>query len=270
MLKAAKDTKTLCSYALILAYRDAGEGNNALGVKEVPRWSNRGPRVDVYLKTAGEPLEQPYCCSAVYTWFEEAANLHGVHNPLTQTGYCPTMADFLKSKKLVRKRNTDAMPGDVILFWIAREGRYGHAGIVFKNLGDGRLVTVEANTLGTGMSVDAAHANDGDGVYVKTRVVAGTHHLVGNMQDFLVVNVALKVPVLVDPNVTQVMDTGSFPGAYYPVKVTVDGVPSDIPAFSHKDRTYVGIAAYAEAFNGKHLSHGVFDGHTSTLNLVTE
>ena len=51
----------LCLYALALAFKDAGSGDATQGVKEVPRYSNRGERIDAYLRTAGEPLGQPYC-----------------------------------------------------------------------------------------------------------------------------------------------------------------------------------------------------------------
>lgn len=180
----------LCLRALALAVTDA-----QAPVKETPRWSNRAPRIDTYLRTADEPLGQPYCCSAVYTWYDEAARGAGVRNPLRQTGYCPYLAEYFLAHGLARPRATDAKPGDVILFWIAPEGRYAHAGLVLENLGNGTVRTVEANTLATGVSVEGPHQNDGDGVYIKTRQLrdpGGHPHLVGDLQHVLVASAPEK------------------------------------------------------------------------------
>ena len=251
--------KQLCLVALQLAVTDA-----KIPVMEVPRYSNRGKRVDEYQITAGVTPPEPYCASAVYTWFHEACAMIGAINPLLRSGYCPDVANHLKKTGRRRLRAVDARPGDVILFWMSAEGRYAHAGIVLKNNGDGTLQTVEANTNNSG-------AREGDGVYFKHRRVAGTRHCIGDMQDIF--GTVKTAPVrVVDPiNITQILHASALGAAVcIPVKVTIDNVPTSIPAHSYLDRTYVAIAPYAEAMQGKELGHGVFDGHTSTLNLITE
>ena len=246
--------KQLCAIALGLALQDA-----SIPVRETPRYSNRGERVDQYQTTAGVTPPEPYCASALYTWFQEASVLLECGNPLKRTGYCPDAVDHLKRTKRGRKRPTDARPGDAIFYWVSKEGRFGHTGIVLKNNGDGTVMVVEANTNTDG-------AVDGDGVYIKHRNVAGTRHFVADLQHVFSGELHSHS---VDPlNVTRMIPS-QLPAAK-PVRVTLNGFPVDIPAHSYLDRTYVAIAPYAQVMQGKELAYGAFDGHTSSLNLVTK
>ena len=250
--------KQLCLVALQLAVTDA-----KVPVMETPRYSNRGKRVDQYQLTAGVTPPEPYCASAVYTWFHEACAMIGAINPLLRTGYCPDLESHLRKTNRKRSKATDAKPGDVIVFYMPAEGRFAHAGIVRKNNEDGTLETIEANT-----NLDGGR--EGDGVYFKHRRVAGTRHAIGDMQNIY----GTVVPINHAPdsiNVTQILQRSDLAVAHYiPVRVTLDGVAVAITAHSYMDRTYVAIAAYAEAMKGKELDHGTFDGHNSILNLVTE
>jgi hypothetical protein len=250
-------SKLLCAVALQLAVVDA-----KIPVKEVPRYSNKGKRVEQYQTTAGVAPPEPYCASALFTWFHEACGIVNAVNPLLRTGYCPSAVDHLKRTGRGRKKNTDAKPGDAVFYWIVSEGRHGHCAIVLKNNGDGTIQAVEANTNDNG-------SPDGDGVYFKTRRLAGTRHFVADLQNVLG---TLAAPKIADPNdMTQVMTTAQMGSPIRQAKVTIDGVPvPSVLCHSFLDHTYVGIGSYAEAMKGKQLSYGEFDGHTLTLNLITK
>ena len=52
---------------------------------EVPRNSNRGPRVDEYLYRAGAPPGLPWFCAFVYCCFDETAKHLEMPNPVVRT-----------------------------------------------------------------------------------------------------------------------------------------------------------------------------------------
>lgn len=163
----------LAERALQIALRD-------VGVREQPPGSNRGPRVDVYLETAGVEPGEPYCASAIYTWFAEAAadmTAHGlvVASPVPKTGYCPSLANWGKQAGRVLADPSAAQPGDILLLHYDSLGRFAHTEIVSANAGGGTLHTVGANTNDDG-------GREGVGVFAKVRGVAGTKHIVLSMQ----------------------------------------------------------------------------------------
>jgi hypothetical protein len=60
-----------------------------LGVQEQPKGSNRGPEVDLYIKSVGlDPASASYawCAAFVYWCYEKAAESMGRINPLAKTG----------------------------------------------------------------------------------------------------------------------------------------------------------------------------------------
>lgn len=111
------------------------------GVKEDPPGSNRGERVDVYLRAAGlDPAQDSYpWCAAFVSWaIREAALRSG--GPYRWRGSA-SVANLLK-----RNRSLAVVlpkPGDVFLHL----GEHGnHTGFVTGVTADGALTTFEGNT----------------------------------------------------------------------------------------------------------------------------
>ncbi|QRE73641.1 glycoside hydrolase domain-containing protein [Methylobacterium aquaticum] len=142
-----------------------------VGVREEPRYSNRGPQVDEYIRAAGlNPRADSYAwCICFIQWvFKEAARTDasglstlprtaGVHAlwKLRTNGATNVVAARQAEPALIK-------PGMVFLFDTG--GGKGHGGIVESVAGD-RLVTIEGNTNNGG-------SRDGYGVFRrKTRLV---------------------------------------------------------------------------------------------------
>jgi uncharacterized protein (TIGR02594 family) len=118
---------------------------------------NRGPEVDVYLRTVGlDPTRAafPWCAAFVYWCFFRAATDLGSENP------CPKTASVMKLwAKTQQKRTTRPAPGDVMI--MDHGAGRGHCGIVL-GVGARHVVTVDGNTNGWG-------SREGDQVAVRTR-----------------------------------------------------------------------------------------------------
>ncbi|MEO8416130.1 MAG: CHAP domain-containing protein [Ginsengibacter sp.] len=122
-----------------------------IGVIESPPNSNRGPQVDVYLKTVGlNPEGQHYswCAAFVYWCFQQSVNeLNLPKNPLVKTAGClehwrrATCAKITKQAAL--KDPSLVKPGFV--FIIDHGHGAGHTGLVESSQG-GLLTTIEGNT----------------------------------------------------------------------------------------------------------------------------
>jgi len=121
-----------------------------IGVVEQPPFSNRGPEIDIYLRTVGlNPVGQHYswCMAYVYWCFNEAAKSLGIKNPLVKTAGCLNqwngskcpkikMADAVNDPSLVK-------PG--FIFIIDHGQGNGHTGIV-ESVNGGLITTLEGNT----------------------------------------------------------------------------------------------------------------------------
>lgn len=124
-----------------------------VGVMEDPAGSNRGPRVDEYLKSAGiDPSAGSYawCAAFVYWSFSQAAFRLGAANPAIRT------AGVLDHwRKAGQAGVTRLLAGDILddlsllkpglVFVINTGGGRGHMGLV-EDFRDDRLVTIEGNT----------------------------------------------------------------------------------------------------------------------------
>lgn len=141
-------------------------GEEAKQVREVPRNSNRGPEVDAYLKRAGVPLANPWCCAFTYWCFDEAALAAGRPNPMVRTGGC--LAHWQRAPaagaRRIAARDAVADPARLqpgMVFIMDFGGGKGHTGFVEQVRG-GQIVTLEGNT-------DASMTREGGGVYRLTR-----------------------------------------------------------------------------------------------------
>jgi hypothetical protein len=137
-----------------------------VGVKEVPPASNRGPRVEEYLKSVRLSAGNPWCAAFVYWCFEEASARLNRVNPLPRTGSCMSHWNNTRGEKISARQaldNPDLInPGDV--FIISLKGGKGHTGIVYDMCG-GEIVTIEGNS-------NAFHSAEGEGVVQLQRKIS--------------------------------------------------------------------------------------------------
>jgi lysozyme family protein len=139
-----------------------------IGVMEVPLGSNRGPRVDEYMKSVDpELLGQPWCMAFIYFCFVQAAQRLGVANPAPRTAGVHQswrMAHLITGIKIVSHEDAMNDPSLVtpgMVFYIDTGGGHGHAGFVTDVIG-GKLGTTEGNTNENGSS-------NGVGVFHRTQ-----------------------------------------------------------------------------------------------------
>ena len=139
-----------------------------IGVLEEPPGSNRGARVDQYLRAAGlQPTEGHFawCAAFVYWCFGEGARRLGRGNPLIRTA---GVLDHWRRAgtagiKRIAAAHATADPARVrpgMIFVMDSGGGAGHTGLVERVEG-GWLVTVEGNTNDDG-------SREGVGVFRRT------------------------------------------------------------------------------------------------------
>ncbi len=145
-----------------------GVAAGELGVLEEPPGSDRGPRVDEYLRTVGlNPSEGSFawCAAFVYWCFEQAARAEGRSNPVIRTAGVLDHWRMAESAGIRRLAGADAAedPGLVhpgMIFVLDFGGGAGHTGLV-EGVQDGRLVAPEGNTNDDG-------SREGVGVFRRT------------------------------------------------------------------------------------------------------
>ena len=139
-----------------------------VGVLEQPPGSNRGPRVDEYLRTVGlDPGAGSFawCAAFVYWCFEQAGRSLGRENPLIRT------AGVLDHWRKAEQRGISRLvPAEVVpspgrirpgmIFVMDFGGGVGHTGLV-ESVQGGFLVTLEGNTNDGG-------SREGVGVFRRT------------------------------------------------------------------------------------------------------
>lgn len=136
-----------------LVERTLGIAAAEVGIMEVPPGSNRGPRVDEYLKSVGlDPSEGSYawCAAFVYWSFQKASTQLGGGNPCVRTA--GVLDHWDKAGKTGATRMTPSEVADDfsllkpgLLFVISTGGGKGHMGIV-EDFRNDRLITIEGNT----------------------------------------------------------------------------------------------------------------------------
>lgn len=154
---------TLLAQVILIA-----AGEEAAKVREVPPNSNRGPKVEGYLKRAGVGPGLAWCCAFLYWCFDEAAKAQGRANPMVKTAGClahwsgaPTAG-----ARRIQKHQAVADPALVqpgMIFIMDFGGGAGHTGLIERVEG-GYITTLEGNT-------DASMTREGGGVYRLRRKV---------------------------------------------------------------------------------------------------
>lgn len=141
-------------------------GEAAKAVREVPKNSNRGPEVDMYLERTGVSSGLAWCCAFVYWCFDEAALAAARPNPMFKTAGCLAHWNNAVSRgaRRIPAKGAVADPSRVqpgMVFLMDYGGGLGHTGFV-ERVNGGHIVTIEGNT-------DASMTREGGGVYRLTR-----------------------------------------------------------------------------------------------------
>jgi hypothetical protein len=140
--------------------------HSQIGIMEKPPGSNRGPEVDMYLKTCGCDPGNFWCASFVYWCFDQAAKKLGRQNPVFKTPGCLPHWNKTTAKKIPTAAaiNNPGLlkPGQI--FIIDHGGGMGHTGIVERVEG-GFIDTIEGNSDPTG-------GRNGIGVFTNQRKIA--------------------------------------------------------------------------------------------------
>ena len=133
--------------ALQIALHDA-----SVPVQEEPPGSNKGPRVDHYLRAAGVDPGESWCMAAVFCWLWEAASLPSgdFRLPLgfPRTASTVEGADWAQQNGLwigSPNRQEQVQIGDLIFFYHESMGRIAHVGMVKGLMAEG-LRVVAGNT----------------------------------------------------------------------------------------------------------------------------
>lgn len=110
-----------------------------LGVQEIPKGSNSGPEVEIYLKSVGLGKGYAWCMAFVYWCVSEASKKTAHPNLLNKTA--GVLAQWNRSSKL---RVSTPQPGDIFIMDYGKG--LGHTGIVTRVLPTNKIETIEGNT----------------------------------------------------------------------------------------------------------------------------
>ena len=136
-----------------------------IGVFEVPRNSNCGPRVNEYKRaTSLNPHEAWPWCAAFVDWvIREAMMSEGIAETATfrrpRTAGAWDLLRWSRAQDMTTRTQEparDIQPGDIVVF------NFSHCGIAISGIESGKIRTVEGNT-------DESGSREGGGVYLKIR-----------------------------------------------------------------------------------------------------
>lgn len=122
-----------------LATQTVKTATSQLGVTEIPKGSNSGPEVEIYLKSVGLGKGYAWCMAFVYWCAVQASTKSSTANPLKKTG---GVLDQWNSRPALRVEVPE--PGDIFIMDFG--GGKGHTGIVESVRSDGTIKTIEGNT----------------------------------------------------------------------------------------------------------------------------
>jgi hypothetical protein len=141
-----------------------------IGTREEPPGSNRGPRVDQYLRRVGlDPKAGsfPWCAAFVYWCFDESARALGRTNPLVKTAgvldhWTRATDAGVAHVSAAKAHQVESLvrPGQIFVIDTGSPGGGGHTGLV-EEVALGKLVTIEGNT-------NEGGAREGIGVFRRT------------------------------------------------------------------------------------------------------
>lgn len=109
-----------------------------IGVEEMPKYTNSGPEVEIYLKSVGLGKGYSWCMAFIYWCTQNASKQTNLQNPLKKTG---GVLDQYNSRPLLKQ--ITPKEGDIFIMDLGKG--LGHTGIVEKVSGD-IIHTIEGNT----------------------------------------------------------------------------------------------------------------------------
>ncbi|WP_428232495.1 CHAP domain-containing protein [Flavobacterium sp.] len=109
-----------------------------IGVEEIPKYSNSGPEVEIYLKSVGLTKGYSWCMAFIYWCAQNAALQTKLKNPLKKTG---GVLDQYNSSPLLKQ--TMPQVGDIFILDLGKG--LGHTGLIEKITGN-IIHTIEGNT----------------------------------------------------------------------------------------------------------------------------
>lgn len=128
-----------------------------VGYTESPAGSNRNQ----FASRAGHANGQPWCASFVVAVGRECGIRFG-----NESAYTPSLAGAFQAAGRWHGRSEEALPGDIVFFDFPDSvQRIQHVGIVVRDLGDGRIETIEGNT----SSGNSGSQANGGGVFDRIR-----------------------------------------------------------------------------------------------------
>ena len=122
----------------VLALEIIKKAITQLGVEEIPRGSNAGPEVEIYLRSVGLAKGYAWCMAFVYWVVNQSAIKTATKNPLKKTA--GVLDQYRACLSLVVKT---PLPGDVFIMDFGKGT--GHTGFVEKVVGT-KIHTIEGNT----------------------------------------------------------------------------------------------------------------------------
>lgn len=132
MPEPVKDKQPLRILALAVAI-------SQIGVEEIPKNSNSGPDVEMFLKSVGLGKGYSWCMAFLYWCFMTAAKEAGLVNALIKTGGCMAQWNRINAQY----KSQEPQIGSLVIF--DHGGGNGHVAIIEKIEGD-QMHTVEGNT----------------------------------------------------------------------------------------------------------------------------
>jgi hypothetical protein len=124
---------------MTLAQSSLEVATRQIGVTEIPKGSNAGPEVEIYLKSVGLTKGYSWCMAFVFWCVLEASKKQGIPNPLKKTA--GVLAQWNSRPEL---RRSKPEPGFVFIMDYGKG--LGHTGFVEKVLPGGKIQTIEGNT----------------------------------------------------------------------------------------------------------------------------
>lgn len=135
-----------------------------IGVREIPKGSNWGPSIKVYLNSVNVKTPAAWCAAFVHYCLSKA----GIPNTITAwspTAHNPKNLVYFQNKLLKGPE-----PGDVFCLWFPKLKRIAHTGFFDRQQNNSIFVSVEGNT-------NEAGSREGDGVYRKYRSYKATYSI---------------------------------------------------------------------------------------------
>lgn len=138
-----------------------------VGTVEIPINSNRGERVEMYLKAAHLLGGNPYCMAFIVWCFKECIRALKLDRdkcmPIQSQGNANKCFDY--AKKLGKEVLPNPKVGDILIYRHKTVLFRGHACVIVEVIDNNTVITVEGNT----SSDDKGSQRDGGGVFIKKR-----------------------------------------------------------------------------------------------------